>query len=91
MVSGGIIALLFICGGLCTVLPFVAMAVFKAKNKDVKISSFFIGCGVFILFALILEQLLHTVMLPLVGKSTVKQGMSKIKITLELIRILRLC
>ena len=63
MVSGGIIALLFICGGLCTVLPFVAMAVFKAKNKDVKISSFFIGCGVFILFALILEQLLHTVML----------------------------
>ena len=71
MVSGGIIALLFICGGLCTVLPFVAMAVFKAKNKDVKISSFFIGCGVFVLFALILEQLLHTVMLPLVRKSTV--------------------
>ena len=71
MVSGGIIALLFICGGLCTVLPFVAKAVFKAKNKEVNTSSFFIGCGVFILFALILEQLLHSVMLPIVGKSTV--------------------
>lgn len=32
MVSGGIIALLFICGGLCAVLPFGAMAVFKAKK-----------------------------------------------------------
>ncbi len=71
MVSGGIIALLFICGGLCTVLPFVAKAVFKAKNRDVNTSSFFIGCGVFILFALILEQLLHSVMLPIMGKSTV--------------------
>lgn len=71
MVSGGIIALLFICGGLCTVLPFVAKAVFKAKNRDVNTSSFFIGCGIFILFALILEQLLHSVMLPIVGKSTV--------------------
>lgn len=72
MVSGGIIALLFICGGLCTMLPFAAKAVFKAKNRDVNASSFFIGFGVFVLFALILEQLIHSVMLPIVGKSTVQ-------------------
>lgn len=65
------IAAAAVCGGACIVIPIVGAVIFKVKNKDVPFSPFFIGAGVFILFALILEQLLHTVMLPVVGGSAV--------------------
>ena len=61
---------MLICAILCTAIPIGAMIIIKVKNKEVKLSSFFIGSGVFIIFALILEQLLHSVMLPLISGST---------------------
>ncbi len=70
MFSSYTIACMLICAILCTAIPIGAMIIFKVKNKEVKLSSFFIGGGVFIIFALILEQLLHSVMLPFVSGST---------------------
>lgn len=51
-----------------TVVPIAAciIAVFKWKGK-VKISSFFIGAATFILFAMILERILHAVVLGTTG------------------------
>ena len=49
------------------VLPIVLLIVAKVKYKA-KISSFFIGAGVFILFALILEQILHLIVIGAVGQ-----------------------
>lgn len=49
-------------------LPIVLLIVALKKNKGkAKISSFFIGCGTFILFAMILEQLFHFIVLSLTG------------------------
>ncbi|MCM1523629.1 MAG: YhfC family intramembrane metalloprotease [Ruminococcus sp.] len=59
-----------ICGAVCTLFPFAALIAYKRKNRDIPVSAFFIGAGTFILFALVLEQLLHTVMLPIVQVST---------------------
>lgn len=56
-------------GLLCTAAPILTLIIIKKKNKDVPIAPFFIGCGVFLVFALVLEQLLHAVMLPLVQDS----------------------
>ncbi|MGN0424385.1 MAG: YhfC family intramembrane metalloprotease [Acetatifactor sp.] len=47
-------------------LPIVLLIVWRRKTKA-SFSSFFIGAGIFILFALILEQILHSVMLGLTG------------------------
>lgn len=71
MFSNSFIAGMTVCGALCVIIPFAAMIFYKKKNRDVRISSFFIGGAVFIVFALILEQILHSVMLPVVQKSTV--------------------
>lgn len=70
MFSGASIAAMTVCGLLCIIIPAAALIFLKIKCRDVKISSFFIGAAVFIVFALILEQLLHTVMLPVVSGST---------------------
>lgn len=70
MFSSSFIAGMTVCGALCVIIPFAAMIFYKKKNRDVRISSFFIGGAVFIVFALILEQMLHSVMLPVVQKST---------------------
>jgi len=43
-------------------LPVILLMLVYKKTKA-KISSFFIGCGVFILFALILEQIIHSFVL----------------------------
>lgn len=64
------IAFMFISGALCIVIPLAAMMIYKKKNRAVSISSFFIGGAVFILFALILEQILHYFMLPAVSGNT---------------------
>ena len=71
MFSNSFIAGMTVCGALCVIIPFAAMIFYKKKNRDVRISSFFIGGAVFIVFALILEQILHSVMLPVVQKNTV--------------------
>ena len=39
-------------------LPVILLTLVYKKTKA-KISSFFIGCGIFVLFALILEQIMH--------------------------------
>lgn len=62
---------MIICGSLCIIIPIASMIIYKKKNKDVKISSFFIGAAVFFIFALVLEQILHYFMLPVVSGSTV--------------------
>jgi len=52
------------CIAVC--VPVILLIVGKIKYKA-KISSFFIGAGIFILFALILEQILHTVVISAAG------------------------
>lgn len=70
-VSNQTVAALVTGGILSIIIPIIAVVIYKKKNKDVHISSFFVGCGTFILFALVLESLLHLVMLPVVTDSTV--------------------
>ena len=47
-------------------IPFILMAIIRRKTRA-RISSFFIGCGIFLVFALILEQILHVVVQMTVG------------------------
>lgn len=53
------------------VIPAAAVILFKLKYKKTSVLSAVIGAACFILFALVLEQILHMVMLPLVTGSTV--------------------
>ena len=56
----------------CLALPITALIVWKKKNKDLKVMlPAIIGALGFFLFAMILEQILHIVMLPLVQDSKV--------------------
>ena len=48
-------------------IPIAAIIIFKLKNRGAWLPSAFIGAGTFLVFALILEQLLHSVMLPMIG------------------------
>lgn len=66
MFSTETIASLFIGGALGFVIPVGAAVVFKIKNREAWLPSVFIGAGTFFLFAMVLEQLLHAVMLPIV-------------------------
>lgn len=53
---------------ICIVIPIAACIVTVHKWKEkVKISSFFIGAATFILFAMILERILHAVVLSITG------------------------
>lgn len=45
----------------------VVLLIVISKKTHAKISSFFIGCGIFVGFALILEQILHTIVLSVAG------------------------
>lgn len=60
------LAALVIGGVLGLAIPIAAIIVFKKKNRDSWLPSAFIGVATFIVFAMILESLLHTVMLPIV-------------------------
>lgn len=64
--SSQAIAALLTGGILCIAISIAALIVYKIRNKSVPVYPFFVGCGVFIVFTLILEQLLHAVMLPIV-------------------------
>lgn len=68
--SGTQIAAMAVSGALCIIIPIAALIFYKAKNKDVPVSAFFIGGAVFMIFALILEQILHYFMLPVVRRNT---------------------
>lgn len=66
MFSTETIAALAVGAALAILIPVAAIIVFKKKNRDTWLPSVFIGAATFIVFALILEQLLHLVMLPIV-------------------------
>ncbi len=54
-------------GGLLGIaIPVAVIVIFRLKNRDTWLPSVFIGMGVFVLFAQLLEPLLHLVMLPIV-------------------------
>lgn len=62
----------FLVGGILAILvPIAALIIFKLKNKDVKLRYFFIGAATFVVFALILEQILHYFMLSTIQNSGV--------------------
>lgn len=71
MFSTGTIAALAVGAALAILIPVAAVIVYKKKNRDTWLPSVFIGAGTFILFAMVLEQLLHIVMLPIVNDSVV--------------------
>lgn len=65
--SSGTLAALIVGGVLSILIPLAALIVLKLKRRSTSLIAALIGIGTFIVFALILEQLLHTVMLPLVS------------------------
>lgn len=67
--STGTIAAFLVGGILAILIPIAALIIFKLKNKDVKLRYFFIGAVTFIVFALILEQILHYFMLSTIQNS----------------------
>lgn len=69
MFSGQTVAALVIGAILAFGIPIAAVIVFKVKNREVWLPSALIGAGTFIAFALILEQILHAIMLPVVQNS----------------------
>lgn len=50
-------------------IPIAAVIIFKLKNRTAWLPSALIGAGTFLVFALILEQLMHSVMLPIIGEN----------------------
>lgn len=64
------IAAFLTAGILAILIPIGAVIFFKLKNKDVKLRYVFVGAVTFVVFALILEQVIHYFMLPIVTKNT---------------------
>lgn len=54
---------------LISVLLPIVLCIFIRCRTKAKISSFFYGCGVFVIFALVLEQILHTIVLGVFGEA----------------------
>lgn len=71
MFSSSTVALLFIGGALGIIIPVGAAVIFKLKNREAWLPGVFIGAGTFIVFAMVLEQLLHAAMLPIVSGNAV--------------------
>lgn len=71
MVGTGAIVSLIFCGILSVGIPIAAMIIAKKKLSGASWLSPLIGAGTFVVFALILEQICHAFMLPLVSGSTV--------------------
>ena len=63
------IAALGVCGMLGVIVPISVIILYKIRHKSARWVSALIGAGTFVLFALVLESLLHLVMLPLVKDS----------------------
>lgn len=60
-----------ILGILCTAIPAAAALVYRFGFKKGKLTYTLLGAGMFFLFAMILESLLHQIMLPAVQCSTI--------------------
>ncbi len=75
IISNSVIAALIVCGLLCIIIPAAAVVIFKLKNREVSLLSALWGAVGFIVFALILEQLLHMVMLPVVQNNIWTYGL----------------
>ncbi len=71
MFSAETIVSLFVGGLAAFIIPIAAAVVFKLKKRETWLPGVFIGAVTFFLFAMILEQLLHLVMMPLVRGSVV--------------------
>lgn len=71
MVGTEAIISLFVCAVLTFAIPIAALVIFKKKHRETSLLSAVIGAATFIVFALVLEQFLHLVMLPIVTGSTV--------------------
>ena len=69
--SSTTIAALIIGAVLSFLIPIAAVTIFKLKNRDARLPSVFVGAITFIVFALVLEQLLHMIMLPIVQGNAV--------------------
>ena len=65
-VSGAAITAMVVVAVVTILLPVILVIVGKVK-LGAKLSSFFIGCGVFFVMALVLEQILHAVVLTITG------------------------
>ena len=63
------IVALGVCGALGLILSIPAVIIYKIRHKNARWVSALIGAGTFVLFALVLESLLHLVMLPVIGDS----------------------
>ncbi len=68
-ISSSVIAALIVCGLLCVLIPLGALIIYKKKNHDIKAMNAFWGGLAFVVFAMVLESLLHVVMLPVVQKN----------------------
>jgi len=66
-VSGANIAAMLVTTGVSTLLPIILCIVWKIHAKA-KLSAFFIGCGTFVLSAMVLEQILHTAVFAVAGE-----------------------
>ncbi|MGN0679955.1 MAG: YhfC family intramembrane metalloprotease [Oscillospiraceae bacterium] len=71
MFSTSTIAGLIICGLLCIIIPVGAVIIFKLKNREVSLLGALWGALGFIVFALVLEQISHAIMLPVVKDTVV--------------------
>lgn len=71
MFSTATIAALVTGAVLAFLIPIAAVIVFKLKNRDARLPCALIGAATFLVFAILLEQLLHMIMLPIVQGSTV--------------------
>ena len=58
---------IFISMMISIVLPIALLIVWRSKTKA-KVSTFFFGAGTFVVFALILESVLHNVLLKVMGQ-----------------------
>ena len=65
-VSGAAITAMVVVAVVTILLPVILVIVGKVK-LGAKLSSFFIGCGVFFVMTLVLEQILHAVVLTITG------------------------
>ena len=57
------------CGALAFIIPISAMILYKIRHKNARVDSALIGAGTFVVFAIVLEQLLNNVMQPIVKGS----------------------
>lgn len=64
-------AALIICTLLAFLIPIGSVMIYKLKNRDARLPAALIGAGTFVVFAVLLEQLLHAVMLPIAQRNVV--------------------